>query len=187
MTQSDSFHDSPTVRSPAPQTDEPRARDAAARALLADLETQSRRMAEMRRALETAQIARSRLEAALEALAPALSPALAQEARRRLLAARTQAETARARAADGPQAALLDWLAMAERPTVGVGEAQDWLESQGHDIRRTYAAGALHHLAGLGVVQRIRRGKYRINRSHPELTALRLRALEAEMAGMDGD
>jgi len=164
----------------------PAERDVAARALLTDLEAEARRMAALRRALETARAARGRVEAALEALLPALSPPMAAEARRGLTAARREAEAVEARRRDGPQAALLDLLALTDRPTVGVGEAQDWLEAQGLDIRRTYAAGALHHLAGLGVVHRVRRGKYRINRTHPDLVALRLRALEADMAELGG-
>ncbi len=52
------------------------------------------------------------------------------------------------------------------------------LAAGGHDTGTNYGAQALHRLAKQGLVVRVGQGRYRINPRHPELVALRRKALE---------
>ncbi len=52
------------------------------------------------------------------------------------------------------------------------------LAAAGLDPGRAYAAQALHRLGKQGLVVRVGQGRYRINPQHPDLVALRRKALE---------
>jgi predicted transcriptional regulator of viral defense system len=54
----------------------------------------------------------------------------------------------------------------------------------GYAMKRTYAAQVLKRMTGKGLVQKVAHGRYRIVRTHPELVALRLAALEAELGNI---
>ena len=156
-----------------------------ARALLDQLEHETRVLERLRRQADAAELVRLRLEQALDALMPALPEAEAQAARQRMRAARRGEHTAASRAHAAPTAEILTLLAGWTKPAILVGEVQHHLVLRGYALRRTYAAGALTSLAAQGVAHKTGRGRYRINRSHPELMALRLAALEAELQGLE--
>lgn len=154
--------------------------DDAAALLLARLEAETAALARLRGEMERAELSRRRIEAALDALAPALPPERARDAAARMAACRKGPRAEAQRPA--PHAAILDMLAQREPPRVTVGDVQEALLAQGFALFRTYAAKALTRLAAHGVVRKTARGRYRVNRTHPEIVALRLRALEDALA-----
>lgn len=74
---------------------------------------------------------------------------------------------------------LLAMLAGWERPILHVLDVQTHLADRGHGVVRGYASKALSRLVARGVVQKTAHERYRVIRTHPELVALRLAALEA--------
>ncbi|SEA30958.1 hypothetical protein [Rubrimonas cliftonensis] len=178
---------SPPVAS-APTAPDAAAPDAAARIsesaelMLAQVEEETARIARLKRQAEAAELARHRLEAALESLAPALPKPQADALRRRLLAARRGERAPMAARAEAPLAAIMELLANWERRVIAVADAQDHVLDRGFAMKRTYAAQVLQRLAAQGLVAKTGRGRYRIIRTHPDLVALRLAALERELA-----
>jgi hypothetical protein len=161
---------------------------AAARALLSQMETDAARLVRLKREAERLELALARRQAALDALAPTLPDALRAEVARRAGALRREADRLATRRASTAHQALVELVAAWERPIITVAEAQACLEAQGHATgARTYASGTLAALQSKGYVAKAGRAVYRINRGHPDIAALRLAALEREMAGWDGD
>jgi hypothetical protein len=149
--------------------------------LLGQMEAETARILPLRRETEAAELARLRLEAALEALSPALPREAADALRARLRAARKQTDGPQTAKADGPYGAIMGLLAAWERPVVEVRDAQQHVLDCGYAMKRTYAAQVLKRMTGKGLVQKVAHGQYRIVRTHPELVALRLAALEAAL------
>ena len=69
--------------------------------------------------------------------------------------------------------AILAWLAAQDTETVTVPALNEHLRGLGLAHVRTHAAITLGRYARHGIVSRVRRGVYRVNRYHPELMAMR--------------
>ncbi len=80
--------------------------------------------------------------------------------------------------ATGRSEAVLAFLAGYPGEEFVVAELDHALAEAGLDPGRAYGAQALHRLGRQGLVVRVGQGRYRISRQHPELAALRRKALE---------
>lgn len=149
--------------------------------LLDELESETRRLTHLHDKLAECRSLRVRLAEGVRAVLPTLPAGDAQAAFDRLRGLERSGDVSRRRAARRDQQAVLTLLASWPHATIAVADVQERLSERGLEPRRTYAAGALAHLAKQGMCARTARGRYRIDKTHPELVALRLAALEAEL------
>ncbi len=162
--------------------------------LLAEAEALTGRITDQRAALETAELKRRKLVAALDSAVQALPQDERAEFARRMRALTAELTPKRGRVLDSRLEAIIEYLA--ERVHLGSGaggdevikvaEVQTHLERLGWTrLPRGYASGALSRLAEQGMVIKTRFARYRINRIHPEIVTLRFKLLDADVAQID--
>ncbi len=74
--------------------------------------------------------------------------------------------------------AVVTFLATCPGEEFDIADLNHALAAAGFDTGGTYAAQALHRLARQGLVVRVGQGRYRVTHLHPDLVALRRKALE---------
>ena len=74
--------------------------------------------------------------------------------------------------------AVLAFLAECPDEEFTVADLNRALAAGGHDTGQAYGAKALYRLAQQGLVVRVGQGRYRVTHQHPDLVALRRKALE---------
>ncbi len=162
--------------------------------LLAEAEALTGQIAGQRAALETAELKRRKLVAALDSAVQALPQDDRAEFAHRMRALATELTPKRGRVPDSRLEAVIEYLA--ERAHFGPGEGGDEVvkvsEVQTQLVRlgwkrlpRGYASGALARLAEQGMVIKNRFARYRINRIHPEIVSLRFKLIDAAVAQID--
>ena len=150
-----------------------RVRDAAS-LILDELAAHRAREAELSRVFRATRDRGHALVRAFDVLARTLPPA-----ELRLLVQRLDAIEGRAAPPSGSYGstpvtnAILAYLAAQTAETVTTAAVEEHLRREGLTTLRAHAATALGRFARHGLVSRVRRGVYRINRFHPELLAMR--------------
>jgi hypothetical protein len=146
----------------------------ATRLMLDELEDQRKHQARLACRLAAARDRGAGLVRSLDMLIRALPPGERDGPAQRLARIEGQARPAlHAIGATPASSAVLAFLAGHARDTVTVPELTAHLKSAGLTLHRRYAACSLNRLIRQGLVARVRRAVYRINRYHPELMAVR--------------
>lgn len=147
----------------------------ATRLMLDELEEHRKHQARLARQLAAARDRGAGLVRSLDVLIRALPPSERDNPAQRLAKIEGQARPAlHAMGATPASNAVLAFLAGHTGDTVTVPELTAHLERTGLTLHRRYAACTLDRLIRQGLVARVRRAVYRINRFHPELMAMRV-------------
>lgn len=155
-------------------TPKPRGLVEAAERILDELAAHRAAESELARRRTAARDRGARLVRAFDALARALPPAEARALIRRLDAIESRAGPAPGSVGSTPVTnAILAFLAAHEAGTVTVAALNEHLAALGLPTVRAHAAITLARFTRHGIVARVRRGVYTVNRFHPELMALR--------------
>ena len=146
----------------------------AAGRILDELAAHRAREAELSRRRTAARDRGARLVRAFDALVRALPPAESRALIQRLDAIEGRAEPPAGSVGSTPVTnAILAFLAAHDAETVTVAALNEHVAALGLPTVRAHAAITLARFTRHGIVARVRRGVYRINRFHPELLALR--------------
>ncbi len=148
-------------------------------AMIDELRAEQSREGELSRALVVARHRRAELRRSVTILIKTFPAA----DRRRLSRQLERVETLRRAPRRRPGAterseAVLAFLAECPGDEFVIAELDRALAAGGHDTGRDYAAKALNRLVKQELVVRVWRGRYRVAHQHPDLVALRRKALE---------
>ena len=146
----------------------------AASLILDELAAHRAREAELSRRFRATRDRGHALVRSFDALARALPPAELRPLLQRLDAIEGRAEPPAGALGSSPVTnAILAYLAAQTAETVTTAAVEEHLAAAGLTTLRAHAATTLGRFMKHGIVARVRRGVYRINRFHPELLAMR--------------
>lgn len=146
-------------QSPADQADD----------ALEELELLTRTVARMERKIEKLRQRRAKLEDKLPPLLSTLSEAEKQAREERLGLIASLEDGAKAKGQSEAAREMLAYLALTNRDEIRPIEITGHLRGIGHRVSDNYGAAMLHVWQKSGLVTRTGHGRYRVDRSHPDL------------------
>ena len=160
----------------------------ALREMLARHDTVAEDMAHARKVVEEKRAEAAELSVAIDRIARLLPPATRRGIMMRLAnsQARTKARPGARRASDpgGRIAAIKRWLVAQDPDRFSTVELTAHLEREGFKLPPKYAANACRELEGQGMLHRLTRGTYALNRVHPEICDLILENLDRQIRAL---